>query len=127
MGQGTRVPHLGRHQLLRMFPLRLLPVLCPEIPTTRPGWGLWAHWLSRRGTPTSATKSFPCTDTGPAAQPTWQDTRGSGEPREGVSLCLCCALALEAAMKSQLCYLPHTQKSQIFRSAGMVQHPAMLH
>lgn len=37
-----------------------------------------------------------------------------------------CAFAAPLHLR-QPCYLPHTQKSQIFRSAGMVQHPAMLH
>lgn len=43
----------------------------------------------QRGDKISAIKSLPCTDSGSAAQPTWQDTRGWGEPHEGVSLCLC--------------------------------------
>lgn len=122
MGQGTGVPPLGRHQLLRMFPLRLLLVLCPEIPMARPG-GLWAHWLSRGGIPAPATKSFPCMGTSPVAQPSWQDAWGLGRCFPVPLLRPCTS----GSHENQLCYLPHTQKSQIFRSAGVVQHPAMLH
>lgn len=57
MGQGTGVPPLGRHQLLRMFPLRLLLVLCPEIPMARPG-GAVGTLAEQRRDPSPGYKIF---------------------------------------------------------------------
>lgn len=123
MGQGTGVPPLGRHQLLRMFPLRLLLVLCPGIPMARPG-GLWAHWLSRGGIPAPATKSFPCMGTSPVAQPSWQDTRGLGRCFPVPLLRPCTSGSHE---KPALLPAPHPKKSnfQVSWDGATSSHAAL--
>lgn len=101
-------------------PTLFAPCFVPRNPDGKAREGAVGALAEQRGDKISATKSAPCTDT--AAQPAWQDTEAGENHRKVFP----CAFALEAAMKSQLCCLSHTQKSQMFRPAGMVQHPVML-
>lgn len=98
------------------------PCFVPRNPNGKARVGAVGTLDEQGGDKILATQSFPSTDTGSAAQPTWQDIE-AGENMEMFP----CAFALEAAMESQLCCLSHTQKSQVFRPAGLVQHPLMLH
>lgn len=119
MGQGTHVTHLGTGISCCAPSHSVCSLFCAQKSRWQGQGGGCGTLAEQKGDKISATKSFPCTAPVPQHSPPGR-TLEAGESHMKV---FPCAFALEAATKS----LSHIQKSQMFRSAGMVQHPAMLH